>query len=149
MSPLYQRIVPLLARLLICAVFLLAGIGKITNWSGTEASMRDHGLTIATPVLLGIVIAVEILGGLALLVGFHVRVVAIVLFLFLIPATLGYHNFWAFSEAAFQQQLTNFLKNLAIMGGLLDVSVAGAGILSLDAARARRPFWAFWRRPAI
>ncbi len=146
MSSRYAGYVALLARLLVCVIFLLSGINKATNWSGTEAYMTAHGLNTATGVLLAGAIVVEVLGGLALLVGFEVRWVALVLFLYLIPATLLFHNFWALEGMARQEQMVHFLKNLAILGGLLDLSVVGAGALSADAARARRPWWALWSR---
>ncbi len=148
---LYQRYVPLFGRLLMCVIFLLSGFNKLMNWSGTEEFMQSQGMTTATGALLAAAVVVEIGGGLALLLGFKVRFVAIVLFLYLIPTTLMFHNFWAFQGAARQDPMIHFLKNLAILGGLLDLSVAGAGALSLDAeiARARRPFWAFWQRRAI
>ena len=152
MFPLYQRFVPTLARLLMCVIFLLSGFNKATHFAGSEGFMRDHGMTTATGLLLVLAIIVEIGGGLALLFGFRVRAVSVVLFLYLIPTTLIFHNFWAVSDPATQHdQQLHFLKNLTILGGLLALSVAGAGVLSIDAAiaRARRPFWAFWRRRAI
>jgi putative oxidoreductase len=152
MFPLYQRYVPTIARLLMCVIFLLSGFNKVTNFSGTEGYMAAHGMTTGTAVLLVLAIIVEIGGGVALLLGFRVRAVSVMLFLYLIPATLMFHNFWAYSDPAMRQdQMLHFLKNLTILGGLLALSVAGAGAPSLDAAiaRARRPFWAFWRRRAI
>jgi len=144
---LYQRYVPALARLLMCVIFLVSGFSKVENFSGTEAGMREHGMTTATGVLLAIAIIIEIGGGLALLFGFRVRAASVVLFLYLIPTTLIFHNFWAHTDPLARQE---FLKNLAILGGLLVLSVTGAGAPSMDAAiaRARRPFWAFWQRRA-
>jgi uncharacterized membrane protein YphA (DoxX/SURF4 family) len=83
----------------------------------------------------------QILAGLALLVGFRERWAASILFLFLVPATLIAHNFWASSGPQFQAQLVNFSKNLAILGGLLFIvcreaprraekTIEGAGSLS-------------------
>jgi putative oxidoreductase len=134
-----------------CVIFLLSGFNKLTNWSSNEAYLETHGMTTATSLLLAMAVVVELLGGLALLVGFRVRVVAIVLFLYLIPTTLIFHNFWAYEGAMRQDQMIHFLKNLTILGGLLEASVAGAGAWSADEriARWRRPFWAVWRRPAV
>lgn len=152
MFPFYQRVVPAIARILMCVIFLISGFSKMANFSGSEAFMAMHGMTGATaPLLVGAII-VEIGGGLALLFGFRVRLVAVVLFLYLIPTTIIFHNFWAVTDpVGHQDQKLHFLKNLTILGGLLALSVAGAGVLSMDAAiaRARRPFWAFWRRRAI
>jgi putative oxidoreductase len=150
MFSLYQRYAPVLARLLMCVIFLVSGVNKITNFAGNEAVMAAHGLTGGTAILLVGAIIVEIGGGLALLFGLRVRAASVILFIYLIPTTLIFHNFWAYSDLTERHaQQLNFLKNLTILGGLLAVSVAGAGVLSLDAARARRPFWAFWRRRAI
>src|SRR5207244_11840279 len=67
MSPLYERIALLAARLLMCAIFLMAGTDKLMHWSQTEETMQGHGMTMATPVLhLGAAV-LEIAGGLALL----------------------------------------------------------------------------------
>ncbi len=152
MFPLYQRFVPVLARLLMCVIFLVSGFSKIANFSGNEAYMAAHGMTGGTAILLVGAIIVEIGGGLALLFGFRVRAVSVILFLYLIPTTLIFHNFWAHTDPATRQdQMLHFLKNLTILGGLLALSAAGAGVFSMDAAiaRARRPFWMFWQRRTI
>ncbi len=134
MFPLYQRYVPTLARLLMCVIFLVSGFSKLTNFTGTEAYMTTHGMTSGTAILLIGAIIVEIGGGLALLFGFRVRLVSVVLFLYLIPTTIIFHHFWADTDPATRQA---FLKNLAIGGGLLALSVAGAGVLSMDATIAQ------------
>jgi putative oxidoreductase len=82
---------------------------------------------------------IEIFGGLAILAGFHTRLVAWILFLFLIPTTVLFHNFWAVQGAARQGSMGEFEKNLAIMGGLLIVANFGAGAYSLDSARSPHP----------
>jgi len=65
--------------------------------------------------------------------------------LYLIPTTLIFHNFWAFHGVEHQNQMMHFLKNVAIMGGLLEFYAVGAGSLSVDAKLASRytafPFW--------
>jgi putative oxidoreductase len=149
MSPSYDRWTPLVARLLLCVIFLLSGASKLMAWPQTEAYMIEHGMTVATPALLAGAIIVEIAAGLALLLGFQVRLFAIVLFLYLIPTTLLFHNFWDFQGMERQNQMIHFLKNLAILGGLLDLSVVGAGALSLDAAMARAGAWSPSRRPQV
>ncbi len=93
MSPTTSACVSLAGRVLLCAIFLLAGAGKIQNWSGTAAMMEARGMP-AVQLLLSAAIAVEIGGGLALLVGWQTRWAAIGLFLFLIPTTLVFHHFW-------------------------------------------------------
>ncbi len=81
---------------------------------------------------------VELACGLAVLAGFKTRIVAWVLFLYLIPVTFFFHNFWAAQGAEQQTQMINFLKNAAIMGGLLLLAVNGAGAYSADGALAKK-----------
>ena len=71
-------------------------------------------------------------GALMLIVGYRARLAAVVMFLFLIPVTLVFHNFWAVPAAEVQMQTINFLKNLSIMGGMLCIAAFGAGRYSLD-----------------
>jgi putative oxidoreductase len=122
---------PLIGRILMSAIFILSGISKFTNWDMTEAMMAAHGLPL-TPVLHVGAGALEILGGLAILTGFKSRWAAYALFLFLIPTTLIFHNFWAFQGGEYMMQQINFLKNLAIMGGLLYIGTFGAGKYAID-----------------
>jgi putative oxidoreductase len=130
-----QNPLALLARLLLAALFLPAGIGKITGFEGTVGYIASVGLPLAT---LGAVIAivVEVLGGLALLVGFGTRWAALVLALFTLAASFFFHNYWAVpAEQQFMQQLL-FMKNVGVAGGLFALAAFGAGAFSLDARRA-------------
>jgi putative oxidoreductase len=122
----------LLGRICLSAIFLFAGIGKLVNYEGTLQYMASAGITM-TPFFLIAAAAVEILGGLSLLLGYKIRFGALMLLLFLIPTTLIFHNFWTLQGADRQAQLVEFLKNLAIFGGLLFVGSTGAGCFSLDA----------------
>jgi putative oxidoreductase len=94
--------------------------------------------TPAPKATLALAIFAELAGGLSLLLGFLTRIGAVGLFIFLIPTTLLFHNFWAAPEAQHQEQMVNFLKNLAVMGGLLMVVAYGAGPLSIDSAMRKR-----------
>lgn len=116
-------IVALLGRVLLALIFVLSGLHKISNFSGTQQMMADHGMPY-TPVFLIGAILVEVIGGLSVLVGYRARIGATVLALFLIPTTLIFH-----SGAAEQ---VNFMKNLSIIGGLLMVAAHGSGSVSLD-----------------
>ena len=123
----FESIAILLARILICMIFIEAGIKKIPGWEQTSQFMASKGMPLVPLFLIG-AIAVEILGGLSVLIGFKSRVGSLVLFLYLIPTTLIFHNF--ISDPS---QSTQFLKNMAIMGGLLLLAASGPGIFSLDA----------------
>ncbi len=107
-----------LGRLLLSVIFILSGVQKLMHFSQTASMMAGKGIPLAT-VALALSIAIEVGGGLLLIIGYKVRYVAMVMALFLVPVTLTFHNFWAFQGAAREMQMGNFLKNLAIIGGLL------------------------------
>ncbi|MNC92228.1 Inner membrane protein YphA [compost metagenome] len=77
----------------------------------------------------------ELIGGLLIVVGWQARWAATAIFLFLIPTTFIFHNFWAVDAAQQGMQQIQFMKNLSIMGGMLYVMAFGAGPLSLDNRR--------------
>ena len=81
----------LLARLLLAGIFVLSGVSKIGNFSGTQAYMAARGMP-ATGFLLFCAILIETGGGLAVLLGYKARLAALLLFLFLIPTTLIFHT---------------------------------------------------------
>jgi len=109
-------------RTLLSIIFLVSGVGKIPGWSGSLEYMQAHGIPEPwAPILLAIATVIEIVGGVMLLVGFRDRAAALVLFLYLIPVTLVLHSFWEAPAAEALSQRVAFLKNLAIMGGLLAV----------------------------
>ena len=117
------------ARLLMSLIFILSGFGKITGYAGTQQYMESTGVPGA---LLPLVILVELGGGLLLLLGFKARWAAAALAGFsLLSALLFHRNF------ADQMQMINFMKNLAMAGGLLMVVVHGAGAPSIDSKTAR------------
>ena len=127
----YQNALNLLGRLLIVALFLPAGLSKLTGFDGTVGYFASLGLPLATLAVVVAIIA-EVWGGIALLVGFHTRIVAILLAIFTLAASITGHAFWAApADAAFIQQLL-FLKNIAVIGGLLVLASAGAGKFSID-----------------
>lgn len=130
-----QNPLSLVARVLLALLFVPAGISKITGFSGTAGYIGSVGLPLPE---LGAVIAivVEVGAGLALLLGVGTRWAALVLALFTLVANVFFHNFWAMpAEQAFVQQLM-FMKNLAVVGGLLAIAAFGAGGWSLDGRRA-------------
>ena len=132
MNPRIESGLILCARILLSLIFLLSGFGKIGDWSGTASYMAAKGM-VAVPFFLIMAILFELGGGLSVLLGFKARWGAVALIVFLIPATLIFHNFWAFTGAEQRMQMINFLKNLAIMGGLLLVALRGAGRPGMDA----------------
>ena len=129
-----QNPLALISRLLLAALFLPAGIGKITGFEGTVGYIASVGLPMATAGAVAAIV-VEVLGGLALLVGFGTRWAALVLALFTLTASFFFHNYWAVpAEQQFMQQLL-FMKNVGVTGGLLALAAFGSGAFSLDARR--------------
>ena len=122
-----ERTINVASRVLLAHIFVISGWSKIAGYAGTQAYMTSVGLPGA---LLPLVIALELLGGIALIVGFHTRWVALALAAFSIVAALIFHN-----NFADQMQMIAFMKNLAIAGGLLVLSQTGAGAPSVDAAK--------------
>jgi len=136
MSKTFQNALPLASRLLFVVLFLPAGIGKLTGFSGTVGYIASVGLPLA-PLGAALALAVEILGSLALLAGFQTRIAALVLAAFTLVASFFFHAYWAAPAAqAFVTQLL-FFKNTAVVGGLLALAANGAGAWSLDARNQR------------
>jgi putative oxidoreductase len=107
-----------IGRAFLGALFFISGIYKILGFAGVAGWMASSGLPAAS-LLLALTIVIEVGGGLMLITGFRARAAAIVIALFLVPVTLVFHGFWSADAAGFQNQLTQFLKNLAILGGML------------------------------
>ena len=106
------------ARASLGAIFFILGLSKIFSFAGVAGWMASSGLPFAKPLLV-LTIAIEVGAGLLLIIGRHTRLAALVLALFLVPVTLVFHAFWGADATSFQDQLTQFLKNLAIFGGML------------------------------
>jgi putative oxidoreductase len=119
----------LAARVLLAVLFILAGLGKLSDVGGFAGYMASGGVPafLAWPVVL-----FEILGGLAILAGFQTRIVALALAAFCVLSGVLYHL-----DPADQMQMTMLLKNLGLAGGFLLLAQTGAGAWSLD-ARLRR-----------
>jgi putative oxidoreductase len=120
---------PALGRLLIALIFGLSGLSKIAAPANTIAYIQSAGAPFATAAF-AVAAIVEVIGGLALLVGFQTRLVAAALAIFTLAAAVLFHN-----NMADQNQMIHFMKNLAITGGLLQVIAFGAGAFSLDNRR--------------
>lgn len=130
-----SSIIPLFGRILLSLVFILGGIGKITGFSMEEGMVAAKHIPLPA-IAMGIALVVELVGGLAILLGLFTRFTAWILFLYLIPTTLLFHNFWTMQGMDRINTMIHFEKNLAIMGGLLILAAFGAGAYSLDSSRA-------------
>lgn len=132
-----QRYLPVIGRFLLALIFVFSGWGKIAGFAGTVSYMAAKGMPWPQVLLPGAIL-IEFGGGLALMLGWKARWAALAIFLFCIPTTLIFHDFWALPPEQAQTQMINFLKNLALMGGLLYVVAFGPGALSVDGSRRRR-----------
>lgn len=122
---------PLAGRVLLTFIFLRSAYGKITGFTVVSGMMAKKGMPFAEVLLVG-AIAFEIAGSLMILAGWHARIGALLLAVFLVPATLIFHNFWAVDPAQLTSQLNHFMKNLSILGGLVFIIGMGSGPLSLQ-----------------
>jgi len=123
-------IAPAAGRAMISALFLLSGVSKATAPALTIGYIQSVGLP--APVLAFVLsAAVELLGGVALLLGFRTRITAGILFLFTLVTAAFFHT-----HLADQNQFIHFFKNVAIAGGLLNVLAFGGGRISLEGRRA-------------
>ena len=120
---------PLAGRILMAAIFVMSGIGKIANPAGTLGYINAMGLPFPELALAG-AIGIEVVGGLLLVAGLYTRPVALALAAFSVVTGLVFH-----SAIADQNQMIHLMKNLAMAGGLLQIAAFGAGSLSLDARR--------------
>lgn len=137
MTTAFNSVLVLIGRLALAALFLPAGLSKISGFSGTVGYIESVGLPLAS---LGAVAAIliEVLGGAALIAGIFTRTAAIILAVFTLLASVFFHAYWAMpADQAFMQQLL-FFKNIAVVGGLLILAAHGAGHLSLDQKRASK-----------
>ena len=123
-----EKISQLVARVFLGHIFLLAGLSKITAYEGTAGYMEAMGVP---GNLLPLVIAFEVIAGLAIIIGFQTRWTAVALAGFSVVAAVIFHS--NFSD---QIQMILFMKNIAIAGGFLLLAVHGAGSYSLDNRRA-------------
>ena len=120
-------VLALVGRLFVAIIFLASAFGKITNFDGTLQFMDSHGLP-AVNLLCVLAILVEALGAIALILGYKTRWGAAALAVFLVAAT------WVFHTAP--DQRIQLLKNLAILGGLLNLIAQGPGGISLEGAKS-------------
>ena len=122
------------ARVLLSLIFILSGFSKLTGLAGTTGYIASTGLPM--PEVLAVASGLlELLGGLALAVGFKARISGAALAVFTLLASLLFHNFWAMPPEQVMVNQLMFMKNLAIVGGLLLVIVHGAGAASVDTRR--------------
>ena len=119
---------PLIGRILLTLLFFVAGYNKLMNVAGTAGYFGKLGLPMPD-LLVWLVIATELVGGLLILIGWKTRLVAWIMAIFTVATAVIGHKFWVDPS-----QATQFLKNLGIAGGFLMLAYAGPGKISADKA---------------
>lgn len=121
----------LVGRLLIAAMFIYAGWGKIGGFEGTAGYIASKGLPLPQVLAAGTIV-LEIVAGVMLAIGWKARWAALALAGFTLLATLIFHAYWEYPPEQFRTQQLFFLKNMAITGGLLVIAALGAGRWGVD-----------------
>jgi len=133
----------LLARILMSIVFIIFGYLQFTNIAGYAANpsvLKAAALTggILSPTVVAyLVAAIDLFGGILILIGFQTRWAALVLIIFCICTLFIAHNFWTMAGPARAANMGTFYKNIALIGGLLLLMNTGPGGYSLDAKMAK------------
>jgi putative oxidoreductase len=120
------RYLPFIGRILIGLPFAMSGVGKLAAYGPTTAMIAAVGLPIP-PLVFAVAVAVELGGGLLLVLGYQVRPAALALAIFSVAAAVSFHN-----NFADQNQMFHFLKDVMIAGGLLQIATFGAGAISIE-----------------
>ena len=127
-----ERISPLIGRMAIAWFFLSEAWFRLQNWEGTVALMQVKHISNATP-LLALAIIVMVLGGVSLVLGYHTRPGALLLFGFTVVASALMHDYWKINNALDRSaDYDLFIRNMAISGGLLFLVGMGPGPFALD-----------------
>ena len=124
----------LVGRILLSLVFLIAGYRKLMGVAASAGYFAKLGFPMPE-VMVWVAIAIELGGGILLLLGWKARWAASLLALFTLIAAFAAHRFWEVDPAQYANQMNHFLKNLAIVGGMMFVAAAGPGALSVDGRR--------------
>ena len=110
-----------LGRILLAAIFVSSGVAKLIGWPTVVGSIGGKGVPF--PEIVGVaVIILELCGALALVSGWGARWAAVALAIFTAAASFLYHPFWGVEAAQYMNQFNHFMKNVAIIGGLLVVA---------------------------
>lgn len=113
-----------IGRLFLSAIFIISGLNKIADYAGTQGYMEAMGVPV---FMLPLVIALEVLGGIAILIGFKARLAALAMAGFNVASAILFHT-----DFADPTQMMMFMKNIAIAGGFLMIVAHGAGAYSFD-----------------
>lgn len=127
-----ERISPFLGRLVIAWFFLSEAWWRLNDWEGSVALMHMKHINNAAP-LLALSVVVMVLGGVALILGYHTRAGALLLFAFTVIVSMVMHDYWKIADAIDRDaDYDLFIRNMAIAGGLLFLVGMGPGPFALD-----------------
>jgi putative oxidoreductase len=126
------KALPIVGRILLALIFVLAGIGKLSKVAVTSRAMASHGIPLADYLVWGAV-ALELGGGLMLVAGLFARLIALAFFAYLLALAVIFQPYWTLTGDAARVAHTLFYAHLSIMGGMLFVAAFGAGPYSIDA----------------
>jgi putative oxidoreductase len=121
----------LVGRILLAAIFIISGFGKIGGFEDTVGYLASKGLPMPQ-VLAALTILVELGGGILLVLGWKARWAALAIAVFTLLAAFLFHNYWTYAEPERMDQYVNFWKNVSIVGGMLVVVAFGPGRYGVD-----------------
>jgi putative oxidoreductase len=121
----------LLARVLLMILFVLFGWSKLTGFTGAVAIMVAEGTPLPTVAAI-IAIVMEFFAGIAIVLGFYTRPIALLLVLYTLATAVIGHHYWTMLDGERAANMINFYKNISISGGLLLLCVTGPGKYSID-----------------
>ncbi len=132
-------VMTVLGRSMLATIFLMSAVGnKIPNFDKMAAYMASEGVPVPKLMLAGAIVFL-IAGSLSLILGFKARSGATLLLVFLVLATYFFHDFWTFEDAVLKnEQMIQFMKNMALMGAMLFIMANGSGPMSLDNKRSSK-----------
>jgi putative oxidoreductase len=125
----FENLLILVARIFISSLFLWAGVAKLIHWKGSTEYLQSK--LVPTSILPAIII-LQIVGGLSVLLGFEMRIGTLLLIVFIIPAAIKMHDFWNLQDPDKTTQKTMFMKDVAVLGGLLLLMATGAGSFAFN-----------------
>ena len=130
-----NAVLDLVGRIFLCLIFLMSALGnKIPNFGNVSTYMASEDVPAPSFLLVGAIVFL-VFGSASVILGYKARIGAMLLLAFLILATYFFHDFWLFKGDRREQEMINFMKNLALMGAMLIVIARGAGPLSVDGKR--------------
>lgn len=132
MARVLRGIFSVVGRIALTAIFISAALGqKIPNFNGVVQYMEAHQVPAPKLLLVGAIVFL-LVGGTSIVLGYRARIGALLLLLFLLPATYYFHDFWNLSGQEAEAQTIHFMKNLSMMGAMIFIMANGSGAWSLD-----------------